>query len=134
MYSFFFSTFLVRLIDPLQSIALRRLEIDGSGVTRRVAARPRAKRILPEPLGDKEVLVLGILSVWRSSPAFFQPGIQSLEDMENWVAIAVKLWEAPADISVKIMMVSCMQTMYTFLRPPIVPNHMVLVNIIKMTL
>ena len=54
--------------------------------------------------------------------------------MENWVAIAVKLWEAPTDISVKIMMVSCMQRMYTFLTPPIVPNHMVLVNIIKMTL
>ena len=134
MYSFFFSTFLVRLIDPLQSIALRRLEIDRSGVTRRVAARPRAKRTLPEPLSEKEVLVLGILSVWKASPAFFQPGIQSLEDMEKWVAIAVKLWEAPTDISVKIMMVSCMQTMYTFLRPPIVPNHMVLVNIIKMTL
>ena len=120
--------------SPLQSISLRRLEIDRLGVTRRVAARPRAKRTLPEPLSEKEVLVLGILSLWRSSPMFFQPGIQSLEDMENWAAIAVKLWEAPTDISLKIMMVSCMQTMFTFLQPPIVPNHMMLVNIIKMTL
>ena len=118
----------------MQSTGLRRLEFDRLGATRRVAARPRAKRILPEPLSDKEVLILGILSVWRLSPLFFQPGIQGLEDMENWVAIAVKLWEAPTDISVKIMMVSCMQRMYTFLTPPIIPNHMILVNIIKMTL
>ena len=118
----------------MQSVALRRFEIDHLGVTRRVAARPRAKRTLPEPLSEKEVLILGILLVWRSSPAFFQPGMQSMEDMENWVAIALKVWEAPTDISVKMMMVSCMRTMFTFLTPPIVPNHMMLVNLIKMTL
>jgi neurofibromin 1 len=118
----------------LQSVALRRLEIDGVGVTRRIAARPRAKRTLPEPLSEKEILILGILSVWRASPPFFQSSIQSQEDMEIWVAVAMKLWEAPIDISVKIMMVSCMQAMYTFLSPPIIPNHMVLINIIKMTL
>ena len=121
-------------ISPLQSVALRRHEIDRLGITRRAATRPRAKRTLPEPLSEKEVLVLGILSVWKSSPAFFHAGIQSLEEVENWIAIAVKLWEAPTDISVKIMMVSCMQTMYTFLSLPIVPDHMVFVNIIKMAL
>jgi hypothetical protein len=62
--------------------------------------------------------------------------MDTLEDMENWVGNAVKLWEAPTDISVKIMTVKCMQTMYTFLSPdspPIIPN-IVLVDVIKLTL
>jgi hypothetical protein len=71
-------------------------------VQKRPAARPRAKRVLPEPLTDREVLVLGVLSLWRSSPIFFTHGVKTQAEVDNWIRITVGLWEAPIDVSVKI--------------------------------
>lgn len=76
---------------------------------KRPAARPKAKRTFPEPLTDREILILGILSLWRSTPMFFTNGIETPEDITNWVNVAVKLWEAPIDISVKISTASTLR-------------------------
>ncbi|KAF8806096.1 hypothetical protein BYT27DRAFT_7141632 [Phlegmacium glaucopus] len=122
--------------DILTGAGLRRLEIDPMGVTRRVAARPKAKRIFPEPLSEREVLILAILSLWRLAPLFFQQGIQTVNDIDNWVNIAVKIWEAPIDISVKISTASTMRKVseQTFMTPPTAPNYMIMVNIVKSSL
>lgn len=120
----------------LQCAGLRRLEIDRQGVVRRVAARPRAKRFSPEPLSEREVLILGLLSLWRMSPLFFQHGIQLADDIQNYVDAAVTLWQSPIDISVKISMACCMRkvTEVTFMTPPSASNYTVLVDIVKMSL
>jgi neurofibromin 1 len=106
------------------------------GVTRRVAPRPKAKRNPAEPLPERDVLILAILSLWRSSPAFFQQGIQTAEDIESWANVAVKLWESPADISVKVSTASCMRKIseQVFMTPPTNPDYMIMVNIVKLTL
>jgi hypothetical protein len=67
---------------------------------KRVAPRPKAARLIPQPLSDREVLLMGILSVWRSNPLFHLKTITENE-IDEWVATAIKTWEAPMDISVK---------------------------------
>lgn len=120
----------------LQGASVSRIEIDQMGATRRIANRPKAKRVFPEPLSEREVLILGILSLWRLCPRFFQQGIQTVEDIDNWITVAAKLWEAPADISVKISTASCLRKIseYTFMMPPAAPDYMTMVNIIKLSL
>lgn len=123
---------------PLQDAGLRRpLESDRSVTSRRAAApRPKAKRIFLEPLSDREVLILGILSLWRLSPIFFQKGIHTADDMEKWVDVASKLWEAPIDISVKVSTASCFRKVseQTFMTPPSASNYKIMVDIIKLSL
>ena len=110
--------------------------MDQGGVQKRVANRPKAKRIFPEPLPDREVLILGILSLWRESPLFFMKGIKGVEDIENWVSVAVKLWEAPIDISVKVSTSSCMRKVseQTFMTPATDENYSLMVDIVKLSL
>ena len=124
-------------IFSLQFAGLRHLEIDRHGVVRRVAARPKAKRSLPEPLSEGEVLILGLLSLWRMSPLFFQQSIQIAEDdVQKWVDVAVTLWASPVDISVKISMACCMQsvTEATFMTPLPAPKYTILIDLVKLSL
>lgn len=118
-----------------QTAGQRRQDIDHLGVTKRAATRPKAKRIFPEPLSEKEVLMLAILSLWRLSPIFFQQGIQTFEDVESWVFVAVKLWEAPIDISVKISTATCTRKVseHTFMIPPTAPNFAIMTHVIKVS-
>ncbi|PPR04649.1 hypothetical protein CVT24_011867 [Panaeolus cyanescens] len=125
-----------RCRDILRSAGLRRLEIDQYGNTKRAATRPRARRVYPEPLSDREVLILGILSLWRSTPLFFIKGIETRDDVDNWVASAVKLWEAPIDISVKISTSSTMRKVseLTFLTDSTDPSYKIMTEIVKSAL
>lgn len=67
---------------------------------KRVALRPKAARIFPQPLSEREVLLMGILSVWRANPLFNLKTITETE-VDEWVATAIKLWEVPMDLTVK---------------------------------
>lgn len=122
--------------DIFQAAGFRHLEIDRLGIKRRVATRPRAKRNFPEPLSEREVLILAVLSVWRLDPVFFSQGVQTAEDMQNWVVIAVDMWEAPLDISVKVSTVSAMRKVseYTFMIPPSAPNYSIMTDITRLSL
>lgn len=40
--------------------------------------------------------------MWRRNPVIFMIGLQSVEDHIDWNTAAVKLWEAPFDVSVKM--------------------------------
>lgn len=53
--------------------------------------------------------MLGILSLWRLQAEFYVVGLESLDDHLNWVNSAVKLWEAPLDISVKLSVATTMR-------------------------
>ena len=59
-----------------------------------------------------------------------------MQEVEDWVMIAVKLWEAPIDISVKISTAFCMRKVSesTFMMPPTDDNHAMMVNIVKSSL
>ena len=80
--------------------------------------------------------MLGILSLWRMSPLFFRQGIQSSDDIQKWVEVAVNLWQAPIDISVKISTASCLRklTGITFMTPPSDPDYAIMVDIVKLAL
>jgi len=66
-----------------------------------------AKRYLPEPLSEREVLILSILSLWRENLGFFMKVINK-ENIDNWVTVIDKLWVASIDTSVKISTARCM--------------------------
>ncbi|KDR84288.1 hypothetical protein GALMADRAFT_87191 [Galerina marginata CBS 339.88] len=125
-----------RCRDVLKGAGTRRQEVEHNGVVKRVASRPKGKQIYPEPLSEREVLILGILSLWRSTPLFFLKGINTMEEIDNWVAVAVKIWEAPIDVSVKISTASCMRKVseHTFMTPATDPNYRVMMDIVKSSL
>jgi hypothetical protein len=65
----------------------------------RSQAYPKAKRRVPQPLNDAEVLVLGILSLWRGGPSFFYD--DSNDPGAEWTDSSVRIWESTVDNSVK---------------------------------
>ncbi|KAJ7167823.1 hypothetical protein C8R46DRAFT_1350755 [Mycena filopes] len=78
----------------------RRGEIDQNGRAQRSQAYPRAKRRVPQPLSDGEVLILSVLTVWRHSTSFFYD-----DDAEklgfSWLDSTIRLWESGVDNSLK---------------------------------
>ncbi|EFI27794.1 hypothetical protein CC1G_14717 [Coprinopsis cinerea okayama7 len=103
----------------LTSTAVRRPELDQYGNVKRISSRPKGKRTPSETLSDKEILLLSILSIWRQSPMFFMKGITEAE-METWITMTVKLWDAQMDTTVKVSTASCLRkvTELSFLVPP----------------
>lgn len=68
---------------------------------KRISSRPKAAKSTSQPLPDREVLLLGILALWRNNAMFHLKNIKNPE-IEEWVTIANKIWEAPVDTSVKV--------------------------------
>jgi hypothetical protein len=68
---------------------------------KRPVTRPRIKRIGSEALADREVVILGILSLWRTRSRFFSVNIEGPE-LDAWFASMVKLLESSVDDVVKI--------------------------------
>ncbi|RDB19915.1 Neurofibromin [Hypsizygus marmoreus] len=99
----------VRFRNIFRTAGLRQPELDQYGNMKRIASRPKSIRISGQPLSDREVLLLGILSLWRANPFFFLKNITPLE-MEEWVITGNRIWEAPMDISVKVSNASCFYT------------------------
>lgn len=77
----------------------RRGEVDANGRVQRTQPYPKCKRRVPQPLQDGEVVMLGVLSLWRASPAFYYDG--SAEPGGSWLEAAIRLWESGLDNSVK---------------------------------
>ncbi|KAF9527976.1 hypothetical protein CPB83DRAFT_363170 [Crepidotus variabilis] len=125
-----------RCRDILKIVGVRRLDIDQQNHTRRVASRPKGKRSGAEPLSDRELLLLGILSLWRKVPEFYTVGLNSFEDHLNWQKIAVKLWEAPLDISVKLSTATTMQRVSarSFMMPSGDPNTALMLQVVRTSL
>jgi hypothetical protein len=140
MYSFFYTSCPTDCFPldclPFQGASLSRLEIDHLEVYRRAAVRPKAKRIFPEPLPERDVLMLGILSLWRLDLTFFEQGIESLQDIEDWAKVSGKLWDAPIDISVKILTATTLRKVSekTFMASSTGSNQMFMLHAIRLSL
>ena len=119
----------------LQTAAVRRTEVDQYGNLKRIALRPKAKRISPQPLSDREVLLLGILSLWRASTEFYLKNIESSE-IDDWIPAAVKVWEAPIDSSVKISTACTLWQVVeiTYRLTATEPNFDKMIGLMKLTL
>ncbi|KAJ7094350.1 hypothetical protein C8R44DRAFT_384405 [Mycena epipterygia] len=78
----------------------RRGEIDQSGRVQRAQGYPKCKRRVPQPLQDSEVLLLGVLALWRASPPFFFDDGQD-PGTSLWVDATMRILESSLDNCVK---------------------------------
>ncbi|TDL29911.1 hypothetical protein BD410DRAFT_780416, partial [Rickenella mellea] len=83
-----------RLRNIYRSAVLRRNEVDDMGNIKRAMPRPNAKRYTGETIADRELLVLGILALYRIDPRFYIP---EKADMEDWVSDTVQVLLRPGD-------------------------------------
>ncbi|PFH50162.1 hypothetical protein AMATHDRAFT_80979 [Amanita thiersii Skay4041] len=121
-----------RLRDLFMACVSRRQEVDDYGNKKLSASRPRAKRGPSQILADRELLLLGILSLWRASPMFVFVGFRDV-DLENLVQTATKIWGADVNLTMKISSASCFRSVAaaTFQLPPASPHHFSMVTVIR---
>jgi hypothetical protein len=55
-----------------------------------------------ESLSEKEVLILGVIQLWRVGFPFFLHDLATQLDVESWASTLASLWEAPMAVSVKV--------------------------------
>ncbi|KAJ3719315.1 hypothetical protein C8R42DRAFT_777357 [Lentinula raphanica] len=79
----------------------RRMEVDQYGSVKKGAMRPKIKRIQVDPLTDKDLLVLGILSIWRARFTFYFTGMPPNE-FNMWTNVSMRIFESSLDLAVKI--------------------------------
>lgn len=90
-----------RLRNILRSAGLRHPEVDQNGITKRAATRPKALPTIPQSLSDRDILMLGILALWRTNARFhFQDMTQ--EEAEAWIITSHGVWTGNTDISIKM--------------------------------
>lgn len=91
----------LRFRDIFKSAGLRHPEVDQYGNMKRAATRPKAAQAVAQPLSDREVLMLGLLSVWRT-PFVFHFKDMAVQEVEEWIVIVDMMWEGPIDNCVKM--------------------------------
>jgi neurofibromin 1 len=90
-----------RFRNIFRSAGLRHPEVDQNGTTKRAAARPKALPTNPQSLSDREVLMLGIMALWRTNARFhFQDMTQ--EEAETWIITSHGVWTGNADMAIKM--------------------------------
>lgn len=83
-----------------QSVYTRRSEMDANGASRKVNLRPRAKRYTSETLPDRDLLILGLLTVWRADIWWYHDCLT--EDVVSGIfASCVSIYVSPADPAVR---------------------------------
>ncbi|KIL70462.1 hypothetical protein M378DRAFT_1044573 [Amanita muscaria Koide BX008] len=124
-----------RLHALIISTILRRPEKDEYGNKRTPDILPRAKQESGINLPDREVLVLGILSLYRARPQIFFQGLGGV-DANEWMDVTIKLWDASLDLSVKISMASTYRTLTSILfkSPPDNPHLAMIATMFKLSL
>jgi len=63
-------------------------------------------------------------------------GLHTLEDHTDWNNGAIKLWEAPFDVSVKMSIAATMQKVSaeTFMTPPVGDQAVMMLKVVKYSL
>ncbi|KAI0265102.1 hypothetical protein BC834DRAFT_880157 [Gloeopeniophorella convolvens] len=79
---------------------VRRNEVDENGTLKRAAPRPKAKRYVAETVGDRELVLIAILGLWRASLGWSFTGLTK-QEMEEWVPMALTVWEQQKDMAVQ---------------------------------
>ncbi|THH13571.1 hypothetical protein EW146_g6666 [Bondarzewia mesenterica] len=98
-------------IDPIFQIAkrfrnifkyggVRRNEVDEAGNLKRTSFRPKAKRFTAETVSDRELLLIGILHLWKCNIGWSFTDMPC-EELTTWVPAALKTWEEQTDPSVQ---------------------------------
>jgi hypothetical protein len=85
-----------------KAAAGRRHELDQYGNIKKAATRPKARRYSTDALSDRELLLLAVLSMWRSDADFYMTDLTIVE-AEEWLKLSLKIWDAPVDVSVKYL-------------------------------
>jgi hypothetical protein len=84
-----------------QATAHRRNELDQFGNIKRTSPRPKVKRVTIETLPDREVLLLGLFSIWRTHSIFYMAAPEP-SDINEWFLSIMKIWEGQNDSALKI--------------------------------
>ncbi|KAI0329579.1 hypothetical protein GY45DRAFT_1324865 [Cubamyces sp. BRFM 1775] len=82
------------------SVYTRRSETDANGSSRKSAIRPKAKRYTSETLPDRDLFILGLLTLWRSDIWWYHDCLNP-EDIDGVFEACVAIYSAPADPAVK---------------------------------
>ncbi|KAJ3936091.1 MAG: hypothetical protein NXY57DRAFT_886591 [Lentinula lateritia] len=90
-----------RLRQLHRTAITRRMEVDQYGSAKKGATRPKIKRIHVDPLNDRDLLVLGILSVWRNDFTFFYAEMPENE-FTMWTNLTMRIYDSSLDLAVKI--------------------------------
>ncbi|KAI0677196.1 hypothetical protein C8Q78DRAFT_1180405 [Trametes maxima] len=90
----------IRLNTIFFSVYTRRSEIDANGSSRKSYIRPKAKRYTSETLPDRELFILGLLTLWRSDIWWYHDCLNE-KDIDSVFATCVTVYSAPADPAVK---------------------------------
>ncbi|KIK64870.1 hypothetical protein GYMLUDRAFT_83217 [Collybiopsis luxurians FD-317 M1] len=98
-------------------------------------SRPRMKRILEDALTDRELLLLGIFSVWQARRSFFFAGLSEIE-FDEWSGLPAKIFGSSLSIAVKISAASAILREFelAFQLDLSDPNHEMFVHWLKITL
>lgn len=74
--------------------------MDAYGSSRKAALRPRAKRYTSETLPDRDLLILGILTLWRADIWWYHD-LLSDDVVDNVFPTCVAIYTSPADPAVR---------------------------------
>lgn len=67
---------------------------------------------------------------------FFMKGMSTPEEIDAWANVAVKLWDAPIDISVKISTASCLRriSQQSIMTHGLAQHQTIMANFVKASL
>ncbi|KAH7887502.1 hypothetical protein F5I97DRAFT_2056906 [Phlebopus sp. FC_14] len=97
-----------RLRDLYKTSSCRRSEVDEEDNIRRAALRPKARRFTSETLVDKDLMLLAILTLWRTTPDYYIIQLHP-EELCDWISMSGRIWDSEADTAVKIAAASSFQ-------------------------
>ncbi|KAK2465915.1 hypothetical protein APHAL10511_001556 [Amanita phalloides] len=134
-----------RSLDPLREAVVRRVkeiffsgvlnraELDEEGNRKLQETGPKAKQFIAPSPSDREMLLLGILALWRAEPQFFFSYIIPADkhfEPDKRFEIA-RLWDSNLDLSIKISTAKTYRTL-TSVVFQMQPNHPNLENIVNL--
>ncbi|KAI0065862.1 hypothetical protein BV25DRAFT_1988944 [Artomyces pyxidatus] len=79
---------------------VRRNEVDETGALKRASLRPKAKRFTAETVSDRELMLIGILHLWRSNLEWSFTSLTQ-QEISEWMPMALNVWEQQTDASVQ---------------------------------
>ncbi|KAI0737738.1 hypothetical protein C8Q80DRAFT_1276173 [Daedaleopsis nitida] len=89
-----------RLNTIFYSVYTRRSEMEPNGVSRKVNLRPRAKRYTSETLPDRDLLILGLLTLWRADIWWYHDCLTE-EVVSIVFTSCLSIYMSPADPAVR---------------------------------
>lgn len=86
----------------MQAAVAHRPETDARGRPLHAAMEPRMKRDEKEVISEHALLVLAILSLWRTDIGFLLHGMGNETELSRWTADAVKVIRKDADLHYRL--------------------------------